>query len=169
MASLVLRTHTASQRLNAHGATSLNTQLFRLMYQHTPVSPAPLPQPTAVGAPTAMTPTQWALLPRGPAGSLPPTCVSPMSPRTAPSLPVDPFLSSSDTRAPGSPLLACPCSTGKVQAVSGYFRGHGQAMSSLTALLCSSGFQFHLHAPHPRSTYPRLCMAFPKVLHRGPP
>lgn len=98
-----------------------------------------------------------------------PTCVSLMSPRTAPSFPVDPFLSSSDTRAPGSPLLACPHSTGKVQAASGHFRGHGQAVSSLTAFLCSSGFQFHLHAPRPRSTYSRLCTAFPKVLHRGPP
>lgn len=43
------------------------------------------------------------------------------------------------------------------------------AVSSLTALLRSSGFQFHLHAPSLRSTYPRLCTAFPKVLHRGPP
>lgn len=75
------------------------------MYQHTPVSPAPLPQPMAVVLPRQRHPPRWVLLPSRVLLALPPTCVSPMSPALLllslstlsfpslpPTLPVLPFL-----------------------------------------------------------------------------
>lgn len=99
--------------------------------------------------------------------ALPPTCVSPDEPRTAPSLPLDPLLSFSATHAPGSPLLACPRSTVKSRAA--------QAPSAATvsrvlpdSFLQPSGFQFHLHAQAHHPLIPD-CNGLPQGAALGTP